>query len=153
MDELLQFALVQIGAAIGAVGDDAALSDEFQVRLGGVEAGPKAKQAFRPRGRERTAPTQQVDELGAEECDPRPAQGRCHKLGAVGRQERGVQLGGGIEEPGQRQRPRGGNVVDPGAAPQDSGDQGRDAVVAQLPDGILQLLTFSFTTTNPYLLY
>jgi len=57
---------------------------------------------------------------------------------AVWRQERGVQLGGGIEEPGQRQRPRGGNVVDAGAAPHDSGDQGRDAVVAvdQLHRGI-----------------
>src|SRR5450756_565321 len=111
VDEVLQLLLVLVRVAIGRVAQHAALLGEVLEGGARVTFGPEAKLARGFGSREGASPAQQVEQLRREEGDPRLAHRECRQLESERGEQRSVQLARGIEELGERLRPRCGDVV------------------------------------------
>src|SRR5258708_24237160 len=139
MDEVLQFLLVLIGVPIRRIAQHAPLLGEVLEGRARVPSGAKTEL---PRGlgsRERTSPTQKVEELRRQERDPCLAYAECGQLQAYRGKQGSVQLAHRLEEPGQGLHTRSSDGVSAGRAALGRKDHRRHAVVAvdELKRGIV----------------
>ena len=94
MDEVLELLLVLVDAVIGFVAQHAPVLDEVLESGAGVARGTKAKLASGLGCRQGASPAQQVEQLGREKGDARPADGQRGEAEPERREQRGMQLAG-----------------------------------------------------------
>src|SRR5258708_32206861 len=114
MGGVLQSPAVLLGVAIRRTAQRAPLGGEVLAGRARVPSGAKTELRRGLGSRERTSPTQKVEELRRQERDPCLAYGECGQLQAYRGKQGSVQLAHRIEEPGQGLHTRSSDVVSAG---------------------------------------
>src|ERR1700738_228648 len=109
VDEVLELLFVLVGVPVRLVSQHAPLLDEVFERRPGIARGAEAKVARRLRCGEGSSPSEQVEELGGQRREPAPPQCKRGELQPDGREERRMQLAGGVEQFRKRLRSGGGD--------------------------------------------